>query len=330
MLQKWERADYRFEHFVIDRFCRIFSAYVPALIFVAAADATVRGFSNYPFGDSYTPGTWIGNLAMLQDYPVFQVLRRLGMGEASWFVRPFGSGRPFWTVAIEWWIYLFFGYLAFFTLRGRPPTVRSLLVLGVLGVVPIYNAMGGVGDCLSFVWALGAGVAWLWHRLCHWTEARGAVMRSGRLTGLCAVGILVSVVMLAGRLFATDFRIYDLQFAIFAGGILFGLLFLLGFAPFALPGRIRRAIDFLADYSYSLYLIHFTILIFCALRYPGEAAYDPAKFGGVLLGANLCALIFWFLFERHYHALARSAKAAFDRRRPGAIVRGTKPRPTAG
>lgn len=178
VLQKWEQTDYRFEHYVIDRFCRIFSAYAPALIFVAAVDGTLRAMPAYPYGDSYTPGTWLGNLAMLQDYPVFQVLRRLGVADQPWFIRPFGSGRPFWTVAIEWWIYLFFGYVAFFTLRGRPLTVRSLLILGLLAVVPIYNAMGGVGDCLTLVWALGAGVALLWHRLCRWTATRGGVMRN--------------------------------------------------------------------------------------------------------------------------------------------------------
>lgn len=327
VLQKWERTDYRFEHFVIDRFCRIFSAYVPALAFVAAVDATLRAFPAYPYADDYTPGTWIGNLAMLQDYPVFQVLRRLGIEEQSWFIRSFGSGRPFWTVAIEWWIYLFFGYLAFFTLRGRSLTTKSLLILGVLGAVPIYNAIGGVGDCLSFVWALGACVAWLWHRLCHWTAARGGVMRNSRLALLCAFGILFSAILLGGRLLATDFRIYDLQFATFAAGILFGTLFLLGFAPFTLPSRFRRAIDFVADYSYSLYLIHFTVLIFLAVRYPSGGDYDPAMFLGVLVGANLCAVLFWFVFERHYHALAQSAKAALDRRRSRMV--GTEAKPPA-
>lgn len=315
VLQKWERTDYRFGHYVIDRFCRIFSAYVPALVFVAAVDGMLRSYPDYPYGDSYTPGTWLGNLAMLQDYPVFQVLRRLGAPEQPWFIRPFGSGRPFWTVAIEWWIYLFFGYLAFFTLRGRPITAQSLLILGLLGVIPIYNAMGGVGDCLSFVWAFGAGVALLWHRLCRWTAARDGIMRNRRLAFLCGVGIALSAALLGGRVFVTGFRVYDLQFAIFAGGILFGTLFLLGFAPFTLPNPMRRAIDFVADYSYSLYLIHYTILIFFALRYPSATLHDPGMFLVVLLSANLCAVLFWFVFERHYHAIAQSVKGIFDRRR---------------
>ena len=315
VLQKWERPDYRFEHYVIDRFCRIFSAYVPALIFVAAVDGLIWTDRAYPYGDSYTLGTWFGNLAMLQDYPIFQVLRRLGVPEQSWFIRPFGSGRPFWTVAIEWWIYLFFGYIAFFSLRGRPITLKSLAILAVLGVIPLYNAMGGVGDCLSFIWALGAAVAVARHRLYRWAAARNLALEGRRLALLSGLAIAVSAALLGGRVFVTGFRVYDLQFAIFTGGILFGLLFLLGFAPVKLPSLLRRAIDFFADYSYSLYLIHFTILIWFAVRHPSFELRDPTMFVTVLVVANLAAMLFWFVFERHYPALASSAKAALDRRR---------------
>lgn len=326
VLQKWERTDYRFQHYVVDRGCRIFSAYVPALILVAAVDGLLRGEHGYPYEGSYTLGTWFGNLAMLQDYPLFQVLRRLGVPEQLWFIRSFGSGRPFWTVAIEWWIYLFFGYLAFFTLRGRSITWRGLAILAVLGVVPVYNAMGGVGDCLSFVWALGAGVALGRHRFCRWAAVRGGVLRSRRAAVISALAVVAFAAMLGGRAYVTDFRVYDLQFAIFAGGILFGTLFLLGFEPFTLPAPVRRGADFLADYSYSLYLIHFTILIFIAVHRPSADLDDPLMFVAVLGVANLAALLFWFLFERHYPVLTAAARSALDRRR----LRAAEPPAAAG
>jgi peptidoglycan/LPS O-acetylase OafA/YrhL len=315
VVQKWHRPDYRFAHYLIDRFCRIFVAYGPALIFVAAVDAAMRAHPAYPYRADDSFGTWLGNLAMLQDYPVFQVLRRLGVPEQSWFIRPFGSGRPFWTVAIEWWIYLFFGYIAFFTLRGQRITVGGLLVLAVLGVVPAYNAMGGVGDCLSFVWVTGALFALLQNWLARRASERDRSLGKHGFAMLCVLGIAVCAVLLAGRVVATSFRVYDLQFAMFVSGILFGLFFLAGAIDVTLPSALRRAINFLADYSYSLYLIHFTVLTLFALYESSATQYDPATFLTVLVVANLGGIGFWFAFERHHSMVAQGAKNALDRRR---------------
>ena len=95
--QKRDRADYRFGHYLIDRFCRIFAGYLPALVLVAVVDGLMRDLPAYPYAASSSPLQWLGNLVMLQEYPVFQILRRLGAPEQSWFIEAFGSGRPFWT-----------------------------------------------------------------------------------------------------------------------------------------------------------------------------------------------------------------------------------------
>src|SRR5581483_2441779 len=175
----------------------------------------------YPFQSDYSAGTWLGNLAMLQDYPVFQVLRRLGFPEEPWFIRPFGSGRPFWTVSIEWWIYLSFGCAAFLVLRRRRVGVPSLLALAAISVVPIYNAMGGVGDCLTFVWTFGALFALLQNWLSKQPDPEDAAARTRAIRVLCLFCIALCGLMLAGRVTVTGFRVYDLQSAVFIGGILF-------------------------------------------------------------------------------------------------------------
>jgi peptidoglycan/LPS O-acetylase OafA/YrhL len=313
--QKRDRADYRFGHYLIDRFCRIFSGYLPALVLVAIVDGLMRQLPTYPYAASSTPLQWIGNLVMLQEYPAFQILRRLGMPDQPWFIEAFGSGRPFWTVAIEWWIYLCFGYLAFFVARTRRLAARDILILAAVGVVPLYNAMGGVGQCLSFVWMLGAGAAALQDRLMR--RGGPAALPGRRRWTLGTAGlVLISALLLAGRLLATGGKVYDLQFAIFAAGVLFGGFFLLGLAPIAVPRLVSRAIDRIADYSYSLYLIHYTVLIWFVVHRPAPDHYDPATFVEIFLIANAAAWVFWFLFERHYHRLAGLAKSLLDRRRP--------------
>jgi len=322
--QKRDRADYRFGHYVIDRFVRIFSGYLPALVLVAVVDSLMHDLPAYPYAASSTPLQWLGNLVMLQEYPLFQILRRLGMADRPWFIEAFGSGRPFWTVAIEWWIYLFFGYLAFFVARAKRLTGRDLLILAAVGVVPIYNAMGGVGQCLSFVWMIGAGAAWMQDRLMRRGGPGTLPGRHHWAWGLTGI-VVLSAILMAGRLLATDGRIYDLQFALFAAGVLFGLFFLLGMAPVTVPRLVSRAIDRIADYSYSLYLIHYTVLIWFVVHRPAADHYDIATFIKIFLIANGAAWIFWFLFERHYHRLSGLAKALLDRRRRPIAPRAIEP-----
>jgi len=312
--QKRDRADYRFGHYLIDRFCRIYAGYLPALVLVAVVDRLMRTLPTYPYAASSTPLQWVGNLVMLQEYPVFQILHRLGMPQQTWFIEAFGSGRPFWTVAIEWWIYLFFGYLAFFVARRKRLTGSDLLILAAVGIVPVYNAMGGVGQCLSFVWMIGAGAAWVQDRLIRRGGPAALPRRRSWAWGLAGI-VALSAILMAGRLLATDGRIYDLQFALFAAGVLFGVFFLLGLAPVTVPRLISHAIDRVADYSYSLYLIHYTVLIWFAVHWPAKDHYDVATFIEIFLISNAAAWIFWFLFERHYHRLSGLAKALLDRRR---------------
>jgi peptidoglycan/LPS O-acetylase OafA/YrhL len=313
--QKRDRADYRFGHYIIDRFCRIFAGYLPALVLVALVDSLMRDLPAYPYPASSTPLQWLGNLVMLQEYPPFQILRRLGVGDQPWFIEAFGSGRPFWTVAIEWWIYLFFGYLAFHVARTKRLTGRGILILAAVGVVPLYNAMGGVGQCLSFVWAIGAAAAWVQDRLMRHGGPAALIGRRRWARGVAGL-LAISALLMVGRLQATDARIYDLQFALFAGGVLFGGFFLLGLAPITVPRIVSRSIDRIADYSYSLYLIHYTVLIWFAVHRPSASHYDPATYWAVFAISNGAAWIFWFLFERHYHWLATRAKGLLDRRRP--------------
>jgi peptidoglycan/LPS O-acetylase OafA/YrhL len=310
VLEKLDRPDYGFGHYLIDRFCRIFCGYAPALIFVVAVDASVQALPAYPYRDSNSVLTWIGNLAMLQDYPVFQILRRLGVAEQPWFIEAFGSGRPFWTVAIEWWIYLGFGYLMFRIVRPRRFGAGEAVILSALGIVPLYNAMGGVGHCLTFVWAIGAGTALLRRRL----SAIFPLGNRGRARW-CWAGVTgVALTALGGHVLATGLQVYELQFAILIAGVLFGPLFLLGTTTRSLPRIFSRSLDRWAGYSYSLYLTHFTVLTWFTLRLPSETHWDPALFVALFVTANAVALGFWFLFERHYPTLARLAKATLDRR----------------
>lgn len=96
--------DYGFKNFFIDRFSRIYYTYLPALFFILLLDFVGKQFYEYPYFYNFSIRNFLGNLLMLQSYPFI----------GSIGIESFGTARPFWTVAIEWWTYIFFGVLFFY------------------------------------------------------------------------------------------------------------------------------------------------------------------------------------------------------------------------
>ena len=97
--------DYTLPEFLIDRGARIFVPYLPVMLLVIVAGLALQ-----------LPGpihifNVITNLLMLQNYPLASYLPENTYFEAI------GTGRPWWTVAVEWWFYCAFGAAYFFLLR---------------------------------------------------------------------------------------------------------------------------------------------------------------------------------------------------------------------
>ena len=300
--------------YLAERGFRIFTPYVPALFFVAIVDRFSAHSPQYRWSGDFTIATWFANLFMLQDYPLFQVLRRLGVSEQSWFFGPFGSGRPFWTISIEWWIYLLFGAGLFLLVReGRWRSIAVVALAAFLAVEPAYHFVAGFGQCLTMIWVVGMllaiGDSAIAARIgVLWSEFGGRVL----LALATAVLALFAVLRLADN----GLRVYELQFGLFAAGFLFLVYHLIGASRAGLPDGLRAVPRFVADFSYSLYLTHFTLLTWL-LTLVAEGRLDRSDaFWLCLAGSNLVAIMFWWLFERHHRALARGFVAWMRARVP--------------
>jgi peptidoglycan/LPS O-acetylase OafA/YrhL len=316
VFERRHNPHYGFRAYFIDRFCRIYSAFLPALVLVVVLDSFVHTSPVYEWRRDYTPQDWIGNLLMLQDFPIFQILRRLGAPDSDWFIGPFGSARPFWTISIEWWIYMLFGGVVLIWLRRTKPIGRiGLLLLAVAAIEPAYHFVGGYDQCLTFLWIAGMGASLLWLRLPALANQSPGLTRS-RLLGIALIVAVASVGAIAGRLLANHSEMIELQFGIFLGTFVFAMFFFLGLASIHVSPLLERLVGFIASYSYSLYLTHYSLLEFLAIRLaPGSDG--GATFWLAIGAANIVAVVFWYLFERHYRQLARLIKQHLARRRHG-------------
>lgn len=101
-IRKLNRPEYGFGVFFLERFSRIYSAFIPALLFVICIDGLFQIMKPgvYGFYKSYAFDVALGNILMLFKFPV-QILQ----------YPMFGSASAWWTLGIEWWLYMAFGWL---------------------------------------------------------------------------------------------------------------------------------------------------------------------------------------------------------------------------
>jgi peptidoglycan/LPS O-acetylase OafA/YrhL len=92
--------------------------------------------------------------------------------------------------------------------------------------------------------------------------------------------------------------------------VMFGLLALLMCVKSA-PAALRGTVNFLASYSYSLYLIHNTVLIVVLEHVPTGSPWMHVAIA--VLAAHGCSYLLYIMFERHYRIVGRWLRPKFER-----------------
>jgi peptidoglycan/LPS O-acetylase OafA/YrhL len=302
MLNWLNKPEPRLPGFIADRVARIMTPYVPALVLIALLNLVLID-TNHSLGGTNTGLlTFLGNLLMLQDHSVFQGLEFAGM-DVSWRIRSYNSAEPFWTVAIEMWIYVSMGLFFFCLLkREKIDRVVGLALAAIALPVFIWNAAAGGGKSLSLVWLLGAVAGYLFHL---WRANGYANIRT------VATAVMVfGTVALIGRAGKIGFVPFDFQTATLIAMVMFGLLGLLMCVQRA-PAVLRGSVNFLASYSYSLYLIHNTVLILVLEQVRTENAWTHVAIA--VIAAHSCAYLLYLAFERHYRVVGRWLRPRFER-----------------
>jgi peptidoglycan/LPS O-acetylase OafA/YrhL len=244
LLQNSLRADYSFARYFIDRFARIYSGLLPALAFVLVVDGVTIWLTNDPtISRYYTFKTLVANLAMLEGYR--------GVFDHSYFQwSAFGSDSPLWTLAIEWHIYMFVG-ATFFLCRRRGWWVVLAAIALFSGQTALHFLFGmfegsGTGHGLFTLWLGGSAIYLLLARYVPplWISVALFAMAA------CAYGYTVvpgneydmatypALILLVGSMVSITQRTKVLH-----------------------NKRMIAAIRTAADYSFTLYLIHYTIMV---------------------------------------------------------------------
>jgi peptidoglycan/LPS O-acetylase OafA/YrhL len=273
-------AGYRFREFFVDRFARIYSAYLVVLPLVWAIDRWALHIDRKAYGyrTAFHVKTFVGNVFMLQDHPI-QKLHDLG-------ITSFGSARPLWTIAVEWWIYMCFGWIV---LRRAKPLAPFLVVLAIFAFVPVENVLPGRGNGLAVVWMLGAA-AFLLAGSVAFREARGHAFAAFAFAVVAALWLRETK------------EPYDVRFGALLSALLLCGVLALDRARWSVPALIARGIKFVAGYSFTLYLLHYTLLDLISHHPPFEN--PTASFLFAFVVCNVASILVAMVTEAHHRTFA--------------------------
>ena len=233
------KPGYRFGRYFIDRFARIYSGLIPALIFIIVVDLITQRLTLDPeIARYYDLQTLLANVVMLEDY------KGVFSSRLQWSA--FGSAGPLWTLAVEWHIYMFVG-AAFFIAKGSWRSLWLIPIALFFGQTPIHYLFGalqsdGVGSGLFSLWLAGAAVYVFVQRYLPplWVS-----------TMALATATLTFCLMIAP---GHEYRMATYPALVVA----FGSLVCVTQRTNVIGGE--KFIKIAADYSFTLYLIHYTVM----------------------------------------------------------------------
>lgn len=307
-LARWQDGKFRPADYAIDRVTRLYLPFLPALVLGFLLDLLGShylgsvGFWNHahplvaqkinspPFDTLLGPDVLVGNALMLQHY----------------LVPPLGSNQPLWTISAEFWFY------AVFLLTLEAAGVARSRLARAAAVVAIGVLIGFLGTrflVLLGLWGIGVAIAF----------APPGRWRSLPAACLLFVAVLVAARVGQGLLDANSFYREGKNYAV-ALSFAFLVCAMRG-RSFAWLQRLCRPNAFLAGFSYSVYLLHFPLMLFilgvlhATGRFPGiERGFAPQDAAGLAAYVLTIGLVFTicYLFslatERNTERVRRALK----------------------
>jgi len=287
------KGSYTFKEYFIDRFARIYSSYLPCLLMIFLLDISLIQFTEetYNYHDGFDLKTFFANIFMLQDFPL--------NGYLSFFdLTSFGSGRPLWTLAVEWWIYFWFGFTYLVIIKQKRTNLITLGVFLLFSIVPYFNFIAGRGDGLMLPWLLGCLVLILL-----------PVVQGFNLNKYFIFLLLILLsIMIYKRYLNTEFKYVEFYYVCLLAVVVLLLIVLFSKINFGL--RAKKLINFLADYSFTLYLLHYTVLNILISLF-AKSVNPYLLFAAGLILPNLLSMAVAYFTEMRYRTFRIFLKAKF-------------------
>jgi peptidoglycan/LPS O-acetylase OafA/YrhL len=295
LLQKRTLDKFDFKVYIIRRISRMYPPLIASLILICIIDYFCF---KYPF--TYNIISFIATFLFLND-------TTLG-------IMGFGSARPLWILPIFWWINLFSGWL----ILGRKTTNKKYLyfiILGFFTFLLIYLFNNNLrGSSAFFLWIAGFLLLLVTHfiykneSLSNGKKARNLrkmenfsyphTNKKHLSKPLVQISALISLFLqiLALYIHYISTVSYDINFLVV---FIFSFLFFIIYSQNSqhkYSEKAKKRIKFLANYSFTLYLTHYTLFGFF-LDYFGYFIDHTILFIITYLCINLISIVIAYFTE---------------------------------
>jgi peptidoglycan/LPS O-acetylase OafA/YrhL len=185
-------------------------------------------------------------------------------------ISSFGSARQLWALPPFWWLYMLFGWLVL-SKRDLKKKYLYYLILAPIIIIMIliclgFNSFNKIQ--FSFMWFLGVAFVLLLNKFNSYIQEKETkespkskenVLKTKKtvkyISLLISIGLFVSAFI---RLYFHQNPFGIIYYLLLVGAVLF-ILVGSQYANFTYPKKMRRIIKFLANYSLTLYLLHFSL-----------------------------------------------------------------------
>lgn len=289
------RTPYKLPSYMLDRMTRLLIVLVPAVLVTLLLEPIALSYLGPTAECSATPLQIVGNFVFLQDI----------------LVPPLCTNEPLWSLANEFWYYVLFpASLMIVVTRGWARFVWLTCVATASGVLVAFDTPDDRSILIYFpVWLSG---------LLAWRSGIGrAVPKMAALAALILAIFFARAPILESVFWLKDYLIAFAAIVLIRSITASGNTFLLSNPRMQIIGKR------LADASFSLYLIHYPVILTtnALLRDNGGLAYplDPTKPENHLIYLFLIVLsivfsvVMYLLFESHTKALRQAMRTGIGR-----------------
>jgi peptidoglycan/LPS O-acetylase OafA/YrhL len=329
IFQKTENKLYGFKNYFVDRFSRIYLGLVPALIISLLVAIGIYATNNVYFNhlseteSSLTIQSFSATLGMMDKIPsgfltaVFSTVFSVPFSVST--ISPFGFNDVLWTLAVEWWIYMFFGWLILGSLslfRNNPLPRGNKVLFFAITILLSTMIVALAWDYIAFimVWFMGASVM---YAICNPTIQSKL---SGRIATLVLISLFIIAIAAVGYqayvIYSLTHESFNLIFGMLISVCIFLGVFIINcrsipfISKILLKKQVVKSSTIIAGFSYTIFLIHYPILLFLNglnLETDRMLLLIP-----VVLLINEVAFIIATLTEKNHKVLAVKIKNALN------------------
>lgn len=300
IVEAFERGQWSWRVYLVNRIVRLSLVLAPALVITWAADragvamSASAAFYHRPLAYFFpvspasldTIRNFFGNLFYLQEI----------------LVQPFGSNGPLWSLSYELWYYLLFPLALCVWIKRYRLSVRAICLLLAVFVAWF------IGETIALyflLWLLGGAIAYSFAR-------QKAPARNSYACVLAMIAFAAALVLSVKHPLDSEF----LTDSIVAVGFDLWMYTLVRRAEGSVPQAYARAARLFAGFSYTLYATHFPLLFLFRARFIGNNVWAPDWLHLIygLMIAVVTATIAWAI------AQVTEAKTAAVRRKVMAVL----------